>query len=82
MTDPKGSPVMERLKAELTGIFDIRDLGESSYFLVMEIERKRDEGVGVRSQFCSFVFLCCYLMHSTYAAYCNTCAVAMKACAG
>jgi hypothetical protein len=38
--------------------------------------------VGVRSQFCSFVFLYCYLMHSTYAAYCNTCAVAMKACAG
>jgi hypothetical protein len=37
--------------------------------------------VGVRSQFCSFVFLCCYLTHSTYAAYCNTCAVAMKACA-
>jgi hypothetical protein len=67
MAGPKGSPVMERLKAELTKIFDIRDL---------------DESVGVRSQLCSFVLLCCYLMHSTYAAYSNTCAVAMKACAG
>jgi hypothetical protein len=38
--------------------------------------------VGVRSQFCSFVLLRCSLMHSTYAAYCITCAVAMKACAG
>jgi hypothetical protein len=44
MTGPKDSLVMERLKAELTETFDIRDLGESSYFLGMEIERKRDEG--------------------------------------
>jgi hypothetical protein len=33
MAGSKGSPVMERLKAELIDIFDIRDLGESSYFL-------------------------------------------------
>jgi hypothetical protein len=44
MAGRKGSPVMERLKAELTEIFDSHDLGESSYFLGMEIERKRDEG--------------------------------------
>ena len=50
MAGPKGSPVMERLKAELTEIFDIRDLGESSYFLGMEIERKRDEGTIKLSQ--------------------------------
>jgi hypothetical protein len=50
MTGPKGSPVMERLKAELTEIFDIRDLGESSYFLGMEIERKRVEGTIKLSQ--------------------------------
>jgi hypothetical protein len=48
--DPKGSPVMERLKAELTTIFDIRDLGESSYFLGMEIEWKCDEGTIKLSQ--------------------------------
>jgi hypothetical protein len=50
MAGPKGSPVTDRLKAELTEIFDIRDLGESSYFLGMEIERKRDEGTIKLSQ--------------------------------
>ena len=50
MAGPKDSPVMGRLKAELTEIFDIRDLGESSYFLGMEIERKRDEGTIKLSQ--------------------------------
>lgn len=44
LAGPRGSPVIARLKQELGEIFDIRDLGESSYFLGMEIERKRDEG--------------------------------------
>ena len=43
MAGPKGSERIEDLKRELKGIFDIRDLGESTYFLGMEIERKRDE---------------------------------------
>src|SRR6476469_292190 len=51
MAGPKESPVIVRLKAELTEIFDSRDLGESSYFLGMEIERKRDEGtIKLRSE--------------------------------
>jgi hypothetical protein len=54
---------MERLKAELTEIFDIRDLGESSYFLGMEIERKLSE-CAVNSAALSFyaVILCTALM--------------------
>ena len=50
LVGPKGSPVIARLKQELADIFDIRDLGESSYFLGMEIERKRDEGTIKLSQ--------------------------------
>lgn len=45
MAAPKGSERIEDLKRELKGIFDIRDLGESTYFLGMEIERKRDQGL-------------------------------------
>jgi hypothetical protein len=50
LAGPRGSPVISRLKQELAGIFDIRDLGASSYFLGMEIERKRDEGTVKLSQ--------------------------------